>query len=232
VSGHIAAPCLLSEHMTKPRLAFVVRLSGSLARALLLASLLSLSLVAAARAQTTAVVAQSEPDPPSIFDNGYQGLLAGAAVGGAAGYLVARPDDWQRKDWRTVGLGLGIGALAGAGLGISLGIADRAGAPAGRYIARDLSLGAGFGAVVGAIAGGISAIVQDDAEHVLFGTSIGVVAGAGLGIITGIIEGQAKRRRSTAVTTGARVRPTLAVTQGGGDGLRGSTVVPGLAGRF
>ena len=213
-----------------------MRLSGSLARALLLAGLMSVSLAAPVHAQqTTAVVAQSEPDPPSIFDNGYQGLLAGAAVGGSAGYLVARHDDWQKRDWRTVGLGLGIGALAGAGLGITLGIADRAGAPAGRYIARDLSLGAGFGAVVGAIAGGIAAIARNDAERVLFGASIGVVAGAGLGIITGIVEGQAKRRRSssTIVTQGPRVRPTLAVSQGlAGEGLRGSTVMPGLAGRF
>ncbi|MET0340929.1 MAG: hypothetical protein ABW252_08000 [Polyangiales bacterium] len=184
--------------------------------------------------QATAVVAAPEPDPPSIFENGYQGLLAGTAVGGSAGYLVARHDDWQKRDWRTVGLGLGIGALAGAGLGISLGIADRAGAPAGRYIARDLSLGATFGALVGAIGGGISAIVQDDAEHVLFGAAIGVVSGAGLGIITGIIEGQTKKRRNVAaVQARVEVRPTLAMTRPlAAESARGSTLVPALIGRF
>lgn len=180
-----------------------------------------------------AVVVQDDTDPPSVFDSGYQGLLAGTLVGGGAGYLAARDGGWERSDWRSVGLGLGIGALSGAALGISLGIADRSGAPGGRYVARDLSLGAVFGAAIGTIGGGIAALAQDDAERVLFGASIGVVAGAGLGIITGIIEGQSKRDRNLRVArAGLEMRPTLAVaTPVEGSGRLG-TVMPGVSGRF
>jgi hypothetical protein len=140
-------------------------------------------------------------DQPSIFSSGWNGLLAGAAVGAGAGYLVGRRDGWKKSDWRAEGLGIGIGALAGAGLGIALGVADTSGAPGGRYVARDLIAGAGFGAVIGLIGGGIAAARQHHAEYALFGTAIGVCAGAGLGIITGIIEGQAKRRRNAQATT-------------------------------
>lgn len=185
-------------------------------------------------AQVAVATAVPEKEPPSIFESGYQGLIAGTAVGAAGGYLLSRKDEWQREDWRKVGLGMGIGALTGAGLGIILGISDRAGAPGARYVARDLYLGAGFGVLLGAIGGSISAIVKKDEEHVLFGASIGVIAGAGLGIITGIIEGQAKRRRTdttTTVSAGLSVRPSLDVSVGP-DCSGGRAILPGLTGRF
>jgi hypothetical protein len=145
--------------------------------------------------------AQAQDDGPSIFSMGYSGLLAGAGIGAGGGYLVGRRDGWKKSDWRAVGLGIGIGALAGAGFGIMLGVIDKSGAPGGRYVARDLAAGAGFGALVGLIGGGISAALNDKAEYALFGTAIGVCAGAGLGIITGVIEGVAKRRRNNSTTT-------------------------------
>jgi hypothetical protein len=210
------------------------RSHSALSRVCLLLGALLVLIPATGSAQVAVATAAPEQEPPSIFESGYQGLLAGTVVGAAGGYLVARKDDWQRKDWRKVGLGMGIGALSGAGLGIILGISDRAGAPGARYVARDLSLGAGFGLVVGAIGGGISAIAKKDGEHVLFGASIGVIAGAGLGIITGIIEGQTKRRRTNTTTTvsaGLSVRPSLDVSVGP-DGSSGRTILPGLTGRF
>ena len=149
---------------------------------------------------------------PVTSSSAYRGLFAGAAAGAGAGYIAGRHDGWK-SDWRAVGLGTGIGALAGAGVGVSLGFADQSGAPGGRFVARDLAAGALLGALLGAISGGISAAVKNDAEHVLFGASIGVIAGAGLGIVTGIIEGQAKKRRqavSTTTTTSLRLEPTLA----------------------
>jgi microcompartment protein CcmK/EutM len=169
--------------------------------ALLLASLVPGSALAQQVVQQNTNVQQAPDDGPSIFSMGYSGLLAGAGIGAAGGYLVGRRDGWKKSDWRAVGLGIGIGALAGAGFGIMLGVVDKSGAPGGRYVARDLAAGAGFGALVGLIAGGISAARNDKAEYALFGTAIGVCAGAGLGIITGIIEGAAKRRRSNAATT-------------------------------
>lgn len=174
----------------------------------------------------------NEEDPPSIFSLGYNGLLAGAAVGAGGGYLVGRRDGWKKSDWRAVGLGIGIGALAGAGLGITLGIVDSAGAPGGRYVARDLAAGAGFGAVIGVIAGGISAAINNEAEYALFGTAIGVCAGAGLGIITGIIEGAAKRRRNASATSSRlKLQPSLDFARSL-DGSSLGVALPAISGVF
>lgn len=183
--------------------------------------------------QQTNVDADSEeaPEGPSAFESGYQGLLAGAVTGAAGGYLFGRRGDWERSDWRAVGLGIGIGSLTGAGIGIALGIAGAGGAPGGRYVARDLLAGAGFGATVGAISGGISAIINSDAEHVLAGAAIGTLAGAGLGIITGIVQGQRQESetRTTTTTAGFSLTPTLAMARD----VRGSSaLMPTLAGRF
>lgn len=180
--------------------------------------------------QQTNVTSAPERERPSIFKHGYQGLLAGVLVGAGSGYLVGRKDGWERSDWRAVGLGIGVGSLAGAGLGLSLGFADRADSPGSRYIARDLVGGAAFGGVIGTIVGGISAAAKDDAEHVLFGASIGVLAGAGLGVITGIVEGQTRERETAQVTTSNfRMRPDLTVARA----ANGSSVVaPGLVGVF
>ncbi|HEY6877689.1 MAG TPA: hypothetical protein VI299_06695 [Polyangiales bacterium] len=185
--------------------------------------------VSASRALAQQHGVQTE-DPPSIFSSGYSGLLAGTAVGAGGGYLVGRRDGWEKSDWRALGLGMGFGALAGAGLGITLGIVDRAGAPGGRYIARDLAAGAGFGAVIGLIGGGISAALNNEAEYALFGTAIGVCAGAGLGIITGIVEGAAKRRRDAARTSRLELQPSLdfARTRDGAWGV----ALPGIRGVF
>ena len=196
-----------------------------------------LSLASVTPAQADAVVQQTnvqtdEDEGPSIISQGYQGLLAGAVVGMSGGYLAARRDDWEKSDWRAVGLGIGIGALGGAALGLTCGFIDKGGSPAGRYISRDLMAGAGFGGVLGAISGAISAGINNDAEHVLFGASIGVIAGAGLGLITGIVEGQMKGRRdaaSTTVVTRLKLTPTLAWARTV-DGSR--TVMPALASRF
>ncbi len=167
---------------------------------------------------------------PSPFMHGFQGLIAGTLVGGSAGYLIGRRDGWKSSDWRAVGLGFGIGALAGAGLGLSVGFADSPGTPGARYITRDMLGGSFFGGLVGVIGGGIAAGVKHKPERALFGTTIGVIAGAGLGIITGIVEGQT-REKSTKVTTTSRLRiqPDLMMTRA----VNGSnTFAPGISGRF
>ena len=237
----LSSPCLLSFAMTLtlaprgPRSVYFAH--RRLLSLVLWLSALSIVLTTGASAQVAVATAPAapEPDPPSAFVMGYQGLLSGAAVGVAGGYLLARKDDFQKHDWRKLGLGLGIGALAGAGLGISLGIASSAGSTGARYVARDLALGTVFGAVVGTIAGGISAIVQDDAEHLAYGASIGVIAGAGLGVVVGVIEGVTKRRRkqetTTAVSARLSIRPTFDVAIAP-DGTRSRTLLPGLIGRF
>ncbi len=181
--------------------------------------------------QQTNVTTNEKDEGPGVFTHGFQGLLAGALVGGSGGYLVGRRDGWKRSDWRAVGLGLGIGSLAGAAFGISVGFADRPESPGARYVTRDMLAGSAFGGVVGAIGGGISAAVQNNAEHVLFGATIGVLAGAGLGIITGIVEGQTHESKSTRVTTAGRLhlRPDLMLTRT----VNGSNVLtPGVVGRF
>lgn len=187
-----------------------------------------------------AVVQQTNVDAddsesPSVFSRAAQGLLAGAVVGAAGGYLAGRGDDWERSDWRGVGLGVGIGALAGTGLGLTLGFMDKGGVRAGRYIPRDMMAGAGLGALVGVISGGIAAGATDDAEKVAFGAAVGVLAGAGLGIITGIVEGKVHGRgddQSRAVAWDSRrvrLAPSLAWARASADR---AVLMPAVAGRF
>ncbi|MDB4988166.1 MAG: hypothetical protein JWN04_3344 [Myxococcaceae bacterium] len=172
-----------------------------------------------------------QPDGPSIISSAWSGLGAGIGIGAGAGYLYARRDGWQKHDWRAVGLGMGIGALSGAGLGLILGVIDKSGAPGGRYVARDMSAGAGFGAVIGVIAGGISAVARHPhkPEHALFGAAIGVVSGAGLGIITGIIEGVSKRNHTVTATSRLHVEPSLLMAR---QVDHTNLMMPGLSGRF
>jgi MFS family permease len=210
----------------------LVRRSWAAGLFTLLMAVLSAQPTQAQVVQQTNVQAPQD-DGPSIFDSGYQGLLAGAAAGAGGGYIAGRRDGWKKSDWRAVGLGIGIGALAGAGLGLSLGFADKAGAPGGRFVARDLAAGAGFGALIGAISGGISAAINNKAEYVLFGAAIGVISGAGLGIITGIVEGQAKKHRqaatATTTTSSLRLQPTLAWLK---DAHGSTALMPGFSGSF
>jgi hypothetical protein len=135
------------------------------------------------------------PDPdyaPSVFTYGYRGLLTGGLVGLSAGYLVARRDGFERDDYRPLVLGGGIGALSGAALGLTLGFVDLADdrPGMGSIALRDTLYGAGFGALLGAITGGLVIIRTREAEHLLFGASIGTLAGAALGLGIGLIEGR------------------------------------------
>jgi hypothetical protein len=174
-----------------------------------------------------------ESEPPSVFSRAAQGLLAGAVVGAASGYLVGRKDDWEKSDWRAVGLGIGVGALAGTGLGLMFGFMDQGGVRAGRYIPRDMLAGAGLGAVVGVISGGIAAAAKDDGERVAFGASVGLLAGAGLGIITGIVQGQVtgeREVRAKATTSRLKLAPSLAWAGSSSD--RSAVLMPAVAGRF
>jgi hypothetical protein len=178
-------------------------------------------------------VNQEDDDAPSIFATASQGLLAGTLVGISGGYLVGRRDDWERADWRAVGLGAGIGALSGAGFGLMLGFMDRGGAHAGRYIPRDMVAGAGFGALIGVIGGGISAARNDEGERVLLGTTIGVISGAGLGILTGIIEGSLKNnhdKQTTTVTSKVKLRPNVSWSRD--HGTAAGALTTGLYGNF
>jgi phage tail tape-measure protein len=49
--------------------------------------------------------------------------------------------------------------------------------------------GEGFGATAGAIAGGLTALSTKKPEHILLGSSIGVLSGAALGAVFGFFEG-------------------------------------------
>ena len=117
--------------------------------------------------------------------------------------------------------------------GCSLGFADKGGAPAA---ASSHAIWRPARCSVRCSARSAAASPQpskNDAEHVLFGASIGVIAGAGLGIVTGIVEGQAKRRRQEVKTTTTTSSLRLAPTLGWMKDARGSTaLVPGLSGSF
>lgn len=129
---------------------------------------------------------------PSVFTYGHRGLTVGAIGGLSAGYLVARHDGFQRRDWRPLVLGTGIGALSGAGFGLLLGFADLADdrPGMGNIVLRDMDYGAGFGALVGLIAGGLAIIKTGEPEHLAFGAAVGALSGIGAGLVIGLIEGR------------------------------------------
>ncbi len=162
----------------------------------------------------------AEMERPTVFDGAYQGLVVGALAGSATGYLFARSDTWNKSGgWKPVVYGLGIGALSGAAVGLTLGVVDLAQRHPGRsgYVMRDGVYGAGLGAVLGTIAGGLAALSSKKGEHVLLGTSIGVLSGTVAGMTIGFVEGY--RKYSVTVAPVER-----------SDGTVG--FVPAVAGRF
>jgi hypothetical protein len=162
----------------------------------------------------------AESERPTVFDGAYQGLLVGALAGTATGYLFARSDTWNETGgWKPVVYGLGIGALSGAALGLTLGIVDLSQRHPGRsgYVMRDGVYGAGLGAVLGGIAGGLAALSSKKGEHVLLGTSIGVLSGTVVGMTIGFVEGY--RKYSVSVTPVERPDGTVGF-------------LPAVAGRF
>jgi hypothetical protein len=179
-------------------------------------TILTISLVCACLIATATVRADDTFGPPSekspsMLGYGFKGMGTGALVGLGGGYIAARrSDETGAQDWRSVGLGAGIGALAGTGVGLGLGAADLASdrPGVGGIVLRDTLYGCGLGGLSGALGGGISAIVQQDGEHVLFGAAVGAVAGAGIGLIIGLIEGprMVKSARHRAMS----IRPNIA----------------------
>jgi hypothetical protein len=138
---------------------------------------------------------------PTVFDGAYQGLLVGGTAGLATGYLFARQEGWDGdKDWKPLVYGLGIGALAGSAIGLTLGIVDVSQDKHGRngYVMRDGLYGALLGAILGGIAGGLAAISSEKGEHVLLGSSIGVLSGTCLGMGVGFVEGYREHSASVA----------------------------------
>jgi hypothetical protein len=132
------------------------------------------------------------PRHRSILAFGLRGTWSGALAGLGASYLAARDSG---DAWRAVGLSVSIGALSGAALGLSLGVFDQLDFPAAYYISRDLSYGTLFGALIGALGGVIVTIGNGDAEAILLGAAAGSLGGLGLGMLTGILEGQYRARR-------------------------------------
>lgn len=169
--------------------------------------------------------ASPAPRPPSPFTYAFHGLVTGAGIGLAGGYLAYRGSD----DARDFAYGAGIGALAGGALGLAIGIADVTAQLPGRasLVLRDTAYGTWFGAVAGGIVGGLVALSSDhDAEAILLGGAVGALGGAGLGIAVGFVEASGYSRSYRQATTWA---PTLALAPAARQGV---AIVPALAGRF
>jgi hypothetical protein len=147
--------------------------------------------------QPTVIVQQPVPYYPpyrprgSILGFGFRGVMSGALAGLGASYFVAE----SGGDGSGVGITVASGALAGAALGLSLGVLDGLDFHSAYYISRDLSYGVLFGAAAGALAGCIVALNGGDEEAVLYGAAAGSLAGVPLGLLSGVIEGQVRRRR-------------------------------------
>jgi len=157
----------------------------------------------------------------------------GAGAGLAAGYLVARDDGWKKipDHWKALVYGTGIGALVGSGIGLTLGIVDVAEDKPGRtrYVLRDMVYGEAFGATAGAIAGGLTALSTKKGEHVLLGTSIGVLSGAVLGAVFGFFEGGHARAHGALDTGNQRFALSVVPVVAAGGKL---AYLPALSGQY
>ena len=175
--------------------------------------------------------ARADSDKPTVFTLAYEGLLVGAGAGLAGGYLVARDSGWQSSDWKPLAYGTGIGALVGSAIGLTLGVVDVTQDKPGRtrYVLRDMLYGEGFGATIGAIAGGLTAISTKKPEHILLGTSIGVLSGAVFGAVFGFIEGRHVSARGSLDTDKQRFALSVVpVVEAGGK----LAFVPALSSRY
>lgn len=177
--------------------------------------------------------ARLERDSPSMLAYGFTGLGAGALIGLSGGYLAARDPDWNwsGRDYRALGLGAGIGALSGMALGLGLGAVDLgADAPGyGGVVLRDTLYGTGLGAIAGALGGTISAISQEEGEHVLFGAAVGGIAGAGTGLIIGFIEARRAVDQRKREEQQRSVAPAVSMTR---DARHELVWTLGTSGRF
>jgi hypothetical protein len=133
---------------------------------------------------------------PSILSYGFDGLIDGATIGLAVGYLSTGPH-YQSREWRKLVIGTGVGAIAGLGIGITLAVVDDSvqGPGLGMYALRDTGYGTILGALSGAVIGALFYVGSDHPKDVLVGASIGAIVGTGVGIAIGIIEGSNARRR-------------------------------------
>jgi hypothetical protein len=200
-------------------------------RSWIIACVLAYCLGLSQRAQAMEYYGPKSEYSPSVFTYAFRGLGVGALGGLAGGYLVARNDDWERKDWRRVGLGVGIGALVGVGGGLTLGFVDLASDYPGRgnIALRDTLYGAGLGALVGTIVGGLVIIRNHDAENIPFGAAIGTLSGVGAGLVVGLIEGRRIVTSPPHRYPGSRVWPSFAALP---DGRGGVATHAAISGRF
>ncbi len=138
----------------------------------------------------------TNPEPPSIAAYGFDGLMLGAPLGLAVGYLTTG-SDYESDEWRKLAMGAGIGALAGVAAGITLGFLDLGQEPpaTGKLVLKDAKLGMLLGAVVGTAVGALFLIDSGEPKDMLTGASYGGLIGAGVGIAFGVVEGNVAHRK-------------------------------------
>lgn len=139
---------------------------------------------------------QASYSNPSILTYGLNGLIDGAVLGLAAGYISTGPR-YQKGEWRKLVIGTGIGAIAGLGAGITLAVVDEsvAGPGLGSYVLGDIGYGTLLGALSGAVIGALFFVGSDQPKDILLGSAIGSLVGAGVGVALGAIQGESARRR-------------------------------------
>jgi hypothetical protein len=171
-------------------------------------------------------VARAQPDA-GIFDYGLRGLLDGAQLGLAAGFL-STGDRYDSGEWRKLVFGTGIGALAGLGLGLALGVADTSREPprTGWYVLRDVSSGTLIGALAGMAVGALFLIDSGRPKNLLTGAAVGTLIGGAAGIAFGLIESGNESRHAHAAVSGPSL--SLAVFPR----LRAELPLAGVTGKF
>jgi len=153
-------------------------------------------LLVALAALPSQALAEDAEAAPNMGGYGLRGLVVGAPLRLAVGY-IATGSDYQSDEWEKLVMGTGVGALVGFGAGIAMGFVDVGTEhPAtGWLVLRDAGYGVALGAAVGTGVGALFLINSGDGKDLLTGASYGAIVGAGVGIAYGLIEGAAAERK-------------------------------------
>jgi len=153
-------------------------------------------LFAALAALSSPALAEDATEAPNMGSYGLSGLIVGAPLGLAVGY-IATGSEYKSDEWEKLVMGTGIGALVGFGAGIALGFVDvgKESPATGWLVLRDAGYGVALGAAVGVGVGALFLINSGDGKDLLTGASYGALVGAGVGVAYGLIEGAAAERQ-------------------------------------
>jgi hypothetical protein len=171
-----------------------------------------------------------------LLSYGFKGLWLGAELGLSVGFL-STGSSVEEGEWKKFVFGAGLGALTGVAAGVALAMVDTGTTPpaTGLYVLRDAGYGTLLGALSGAAVGALFVLDSGDPLDIFTGAAIGSLVGCGVGVVFGLIEANAEKRRGAAYNRGKPREPPVGFTLRIAPGLTphsGTTIAPTVFGKF